>query len=102
MVLDGPDSFHLRLDGVHHPDGVDIPDKRGLPINRGQDALERLIGGHLIGTFFSAEPEKRIGKKAVVPSDLKFNDVRILRIFHIHTSKNCIGAPSSERPVSSS
>ena len=32
VVLDGPDTLDLRLDGVHYPDGVDVPNKRRLPI----------------------------------------------------------------------
>ena len=82
MVLDGPDALHLRLDGIHDPDGIDVPDDGWLPVDRGQNAFQRLIGGDLIAAFLPAHPHQRVGKERVVPCDLELYNVGMYHFFH--------------------
>ena len=87
VVLDRPDTFYLCLDGVHDPDGVNVPDERRLPVDRGQNALECLVGRHLIAALFTADTQDRVGEQRIVPGHLKLHDIGMFRFSHlVHTS----------------
>ena len=87
VVLDRPDTFYLRLDEVHDPDGINVPDERRFPVDRGQDALECLIGRYLIAAFFAADTQDWVGEQRIVPGHLKLHDIGMFRFSHlVHTS----------------
>ena len=70
-------------------DGIDDPDDRRLPIDRLQDALERLIGRHLIAALFSADTQDGVREQGIVPRYLKLHDVVVPCVFQAaYTSIN--------------
>ena len=88
-ILDRADSLCLHLDRMHHAHGIDDPDDRRLPIDRLQDALERLIGRHLIAALFSADTQDGVREQGIVPRYLKLHDVVVPCVFQAaYTSIN--------------
>ena len=86
-VFDGADALHLGLDGVHDPHVQDPPDEGGLPVYRGQNALQCLIGGYLIAALFTAQTHERVGEEGVVSVYLEFYDVGMFRFQSLHLLK---------------
>ena len=88
-ILDRADSLCLHLDRMHHAHGINDPDVRRLPIDRLQDALERLIGRHLIAALFSADTQDGVREQGIVPRYLKLHDVVVPCVFQAaYTSIN--------------
>ena len=75
VVFNGADALDFGLNGLQDPDGVDVPEEGGFPVHRGQNALQRLIGGHLIGAFFAPHAGDGVAEQSIVPGHLEFHQV---------------------------
>ena len=67
--------LRLCADRVHHAHRVNDPKERGLPVHAFQNALERLISGHLIRQLLAAHPRDWVAEERIPPSHAKFHCV---------------------------
>lgn len=55
LKSDRTNTFDLGLNGIHYSDRVNIPDERGLPIHRRNNAFQRLICRDLIAALLASD-----------------------------------------------